>query len=931
MLALGFEEGQARVASMQIVKTPDTEPIPGYRLIEPLGKGGFGEVWKCEAPGGLFKAIKFVNGGNHLTDPLGAGAEQELRALELVKSIRHPFLLSLERVEVIDGELIVVMELADRSLHDLLVDYRAAGQAGIPRDELLDYMRETAEAIDVLNQEHDLQHLDIKPRNLFLIGRHVKVADFGLVTSLSDLQNQSSWVRRTEAVTPLYASPETFLGRFTPYSDQYSLAITYHELLTGTVPIVGSNFRQLALRHVQEPPDLQRLPESERPALARALAKEPRERYPSCGAFIKALRQLSDLPPRSVASQSTKHDIELGELAATPPGTKQVRGVGPASPMPVPASEAAMPSDPQAFLAGYQLLECVNRHAAAEMWKAQTADGRKRLLRLINGYDAAEARPQGDPLLRLRQIHHPNLLPLEIQLGPPGRLALITDAPDGTLFDRLRECQQINRQGIPRAELLSHLKQAAEALDSLYEQHRLQHLCLTPRQLALRNGRLFLLDFALVELLWQPAGQDPAALNTRYAAPELFDHRSSRHCDQYSLALIYQELLTGIPAFRNFNQRQMALARLRGQPDLGLLPATDRTVVSQALHVDPDRRFPNCTAFANALADIPVERGEGSSLRGTHIQVSTVAVPLQPVEKKLERAVGIGPAALACNRPLPEIKQLLAEQVAAAAGVWEVRASGSLRYRFRKPSRGDSRVSQGERAIEAALPCLEHFAFARLLPATVGLKLAGFGEEWQARRIETGATNLAHAAETLPGTNVLYHVRVQGSVWQRYLGKTPGLLVQIELRYPQVTSEGLSDVILRLRPCDCGPEKGVELLEELSPLLLRSLREHLQVPPERRSEERIAHTDNVRVYPMHCNREVGDGIAAQLRDLSLGGLGLHLPCRPPGDLLFIRMGPPDGTALTVPVQTRHVQSLGDGRFHIGTRFAWEILRDFTSR
>ncbi len=232
---------------MPIVKTPETEPIPGYRLVEPLGKGGFGEVWKCEAPGGLFKAIKFVNGATHALDPSDAGAEQELRALELIKSIRHPFLLSLERVETIDGELLVVMELADRSLHDLLVDYRAANQPGIPRDELLDYMREAAEAIDVLNQEYGLQHLDIKPRNLFLIGRHVKVADFGLVTSLSDLQSQSSQARRAEAVTPLYASPETFLGRFTLYSDQYSLAITYHELLTGMVPITGNNFRQLAV------------------------------------------------------------------------------------------------------------------------------------------------------------------------------------------------------------------------------------------------------------------------------------------------------------------------------------------------------------------------------------------------------------------------------------------------------------------------------------------------------------------------------------------------------------------------------------------------------------------------------------------------------------------------------------------------------------
>ena len=51
---------------MNWLREPDTEPIPGYRLIEPLGTGGFGEVWKCVAPGGIHKAIKFVYGNLEL-------------------------------------------------------------------------------------------------------------------------------------------------------------------------------------------------------------------------------------------------------------------------------------------------------------------------------------------------------------------------------------------------------------------------------------------------------------------------------------------------------------------------------------------------------------------------------------------------------------------------------------------------------------------------------------------------------------------------------------------------------------------------------------------------------------------------------------------------------------------------------------------------
>src|ERR1700733_3840484 len=106
---------------MPVEKRPEAEPIRGYRLIERLGAGGFGEVWKCEAPGGIFKAIKFVYGNLNSLDADGVRAEQELSALQRIKEVRHPFVLSMDRIEVVGGELVIVMELADRSLHDLYV------------------------------------------------------------------------------------------------------------------------------------------------------------------------------------------------------------------------------------------------------------------------------------------------------------------------------------------------------------------------------------------------------------------------------------------------------------------------------------------------------------------------------------------------------------------------------------------------------------------------------------------------------------------------------------------------------------------------------------------------------------------------------------------------------------------------------------------
>jgi serine/threonine protein kinase len=270
---------------MSFVREPNAEPIPGYRLIEPLGSGGFGEAWKCEAPGGLFKAIKFVFGNLNSLDVDGARAEQELKALMRVKEVRHPFVLSMDRIEVVNGELVIVMELADKSLHDAYEECLSAGLVGIPHDVLLRYIRDAAEALDHMNERHGLQHLDIKPRNLFLVSDRVKVADFGLVKHLE----RSSASGILGAVTPLYAPPETFSGAISDRSDQYSLAVVYQELLTGHRPFNGKNARQLANQHMNEAPDLRALPEYERPIVARALEKDPARRFPSCLAFVRAL------------------------------------------------------------------------------------------------------------------------------------------------------------------------------------------------------------------------------------------------------------------------------------------------------------------------------------------------------------------------------------------------------------------------------------------------------------------------------------------------------------------------------------------------------------------------------------------------------------------------------------------------------------------
>jgi formylglycine-generating enzyme required for sulfatase activity/serine/threonine protein kinase len=285
-------------------------PLPDYELVRKLGAGGFGEVWHARGPGSLDVALKFIK--------LAAqGSGLEVRALEVMKNIRHPNLVSLFGVWERDDLLILAMELCDRSLLDRLKEALAQNHPGIPVADLLSHMRDAASGLDALNAKH-VQHRDVKPLNLLLLDRSVKVADFGLAKLL-----EATVVSHTGAMTIAYAAPECFRGEVTSNSDQYSLAVTYFHLRTGRLLFGGSPERVL-YRHLHEEPNLTPLAPGERAVLSRALAKEAGERWTSCQEFVTALSDAlsGDASEGSLAQPTLQPYRDSGETAATARASK---------------------------------------------------------------------------------------------------------------------------------------------------------------------------------------------------------------------------------------------------------------------------------------------------------------------------------------------------------------------------------------------------------------------------------------------------------------------------------------------------------------------------------------------------------------------------------------------------------------------------------
>jgi serine/threonine protein kinase len=167
----------------------------------------------------------------------------------------------------------------------------------MPADHALELLDQAAQALDFLVDQKllcfnaaspGLQHCDIKPSNLLLVGDTVKVADFGLCASTSWQTHRNAW----RGTLP-YAAPELFRGKASMHTDQFALAVTFCELCIGSRCFFPLDPKP---GPPKMPIDLTKLREHEYRIIGRALAPTWTDRWPSCQVFIHALRTASLLP-----------------------------------------------------------------------------------------------------------------------------------------------------------------------------------------------------------------------------------------------------------------------------------------------------------------------------------------------------------------------------------------------------------------------------------------------------------------------------------------------------------------------------------------------------------------------------------------------------------------------------------------------------------
>ena len=315
--------------------------VAHFKLLGLLGRGAYGRVFLAEdldlerrvalkvvtadAAAKSARRRGTVNGRTP-ADFGREAVEQMVREARAAARLDHPGVLAVHEVGTVKGSGgggFIAMELAEGGTLQELID--AAGPMDARRA-----CRLVADAADALQYAHDLgvTHRDVKPGNLMLArdGR-CKVGDFGLAY-LDDqgLPTDHAVSRRHDRTRPAgtaaYLPPEIISGvPADPKGDQYSLAATLFALLAGRPPYVGS--REAVLRaHVEKPPpDLGPVRPEVEAALAavvrRGMSKDPGGRFPTIGAFGRALRPFAArTPPAAPDVPAFESDDEPDDLPA---------------------------------------------------------------------------------------------------------------------------------------------------------------------------------------------------------------------------------------------------------------------------------------------------------------------------------------------------------------------------------------------------------------------------------------------------------------------------------------------------------------------------------------------------------------------------------------------------------------------------------------
>jgi serine/threonine-protein kinase len=300
----------------------DGATFAGYTVLRLLGSGGMGEVYLAQHPRlPRLDALKIL--------PTSVSADNEYRErfnreADIAATLWHPHIVGVHDRGEYEGQLWISMDYLEGTDAARLLRDRYPN--GMPKEEVADIISAVADALDYAHQRN-LLHRDVKPANILVAApesgeRRILLADFGIARWVNDISGLTATNMTVGTVS--YAAPEQLMGeQLDGRADQYALAATAFHLLTGSPPFQNSNPAVVISQHLSaSPPAIgARRPELSAldPVLAKALSKDPKDRFERCADFARALGH------RLGASPSTDEGGTTLAPAAAPPKRSLLR------------------------------------------------------------------------------------------------------------------------------------------------------------------------------------------------------------------------------------------------------------------------------------------------------------------------------------------------------------------------------------------------------------------------------------------------------------------------------------------------------------------------------------------------------------------------------------------------------------------------------
>jgi serine/threonine-protein kinase len=299
-----------------------------YELIEPLGKGSFGTVYRArDTESDTEVAVKVLNPALVAATGFIQGFQEEAQRM---KRLEHPHLVPVYDLEEDEGSYFLVMKyMAGGSLKGVL---EREGKLSFKRT--VEVVKQLADALNfAYKQPEQLIHKDIKPGDiLFDEDGGARLSDLGFTKKLAGVRGVSLSTSWGMIGTPAYMAPEIWEGReATPATDVYSLACVVYEMLTGEALFSGDDPAEVMTKHLTDGPQFENgwmegLPRGIQHILEKALSMDPEERYPNANAFVRFLEvMLRASTPRKRRKPAPETEEQAEPPRESAPPRKRVR------------------------------------------------------------------------------------------------------------------------------------------------------------------------------------------------------------------------------------------------------------------------------------------------------------------------------------------------------------------------------------------------------------------------------------------------------------------------------------------------------------------------------------------------------------------------------------------------------------------------------